>query len=48
MGSRNAVGSCSVTYVEDEWLPHHVMELTTRQGYTYSLYRHIMPTLPGL
>ncbi len=31
-------------YVEDVWFPNHVMELTTRQNYTYSLNRHIMPT----
>src|SRR5450631_3399567 len=31
-------------YVEDIWFPNHVMELTTRQNYTYSLNRHIMPT----
>ena len=30
-------------YVEEEWLPHHVMEATTREGYTYSIYKHIMP-----
>lgn len=30
-------------YVEDTWLPNHVMEPTTREGYTYSLYKHIMP-----
>jgi integrase len=30
-------------YVEDTWLPNHEMEVTTRQKYTYSLYRHIMP-----
>jgi integrase len=30
-------------YVEDEWLPNHVMEPTTRQAYTYSIYRHILP-----
>jgi integrase len=29
-------------YVEDEWLPHHVMELSTRESYTYSLYAHTM------
>jgi integrase len=29
-------------YVEVEWLPHHEMEPTTREGYTYSLYAHIM------
>jgi integrase len=31
-------------YVEDVWFPNHVMELTTRQNYTYSLTRHILPT----
>ncbi len=31
-------------YVEEEWLPHHVMEPTTREGYTYSIYAHIMNT----
>lgn len=30
-------------YVEDMWLPHHVMEATTRQSYTYAIYKHIMP-----
>lgn len=29
-------------YVEDEWLPNHVMEPSTREGYTYSLYAHAM------
>jgi integrase len=28
--------------VEEEWLPHHVMEASTREGYTYSLYAHIL------
>jgi integrase len=27
----------------DTWLPHHVMEPSTREGYTYSIYKHIMP-----
>ena len=27
-------------YVEEEWLPHHVMEPSTREGYTYSLHAH--------
>lgn len=31
-------------YVEEEWLPHHVMESTTREGYTYSIYAHLMDT----
>ena len=30
-------------YVEEEWLPNHVMELTTREGYTYQLNKHILP-----
>jgi integrase len=30
-------------YVEEEWLPHHVMEASTRQGYTYSIKKHITP-----
>ena len=34
-------------YVEETWFPNHVMELTTRQNYTYSLNRHIMPTFAG-
>ena len=29
-------------YVEVEWLPNHVMEATTREGYTYSVYKHIL------
>jgi integrase len=29
-------------YVEQEWLPNHVMEPSTREGYTYALYAHIM------
>lgn len=31
-------------YVEEEWLPNHVMEATTREGYTYSIYAHLMDT----
>ena len=30
-------------YVTEEWLPHHVVEATTREGYTYQLGKHIMP-----
>ena len=29
-------------YVE-VWLPGHQIEATTRQSYTYSLYKHLMP-----
>jgi integrase len=34
-------------YVEDVWFPNHVVELTTKQNYTYSLNRHILPTFAG-
>lgn len=30
-------------YVEETWLPHHQMEASTRQRYTYSLRKHILP-----
>jgi integrase len=30
-------------YVEEIWLPRHMVELTTRQSYTYSIYKHLMP-----
>jgi site-specific recombinase XerD len=30
-------------YVEEEWLPNHVMEATTRESYTYSINKHILP-----
>jgi integrase len=33
------------TYVEDKWLPHHVIEPTTREKYTYYLDAHILPEL---
>jgi integrase len=29
--------------VEEAWLPHHVMEVTTREGYSYQIGKHIMP-----
>lgn len=35
-------------YVEETWLPNHVMEASTREGYTYSIYKHIMPTFGGM
>ena len=31
------------TYVEKEWLPNHVMEATTRDGYTGQVRKHITP-----
>jgi integrase len=30
-------------YVTEEWLPNHVIEVTTRESYTYQLNKHIMP-----
>jgi integrase len=30
-------------YVEETWLPHHVIEPTTREKYSYCLDAHIMP-----
>jgi integrase len=30
-------------YVTEEWLPNHVMEVSTRESYTYQLNKHIMP-----
>ena len=30
-------------YVNEEWLPNHVMEVTTREAYTYQIGKHIMP-----
>ena len=30
-------------YVTEEWLPNHVMEVTTREAYTYQIGKHILP-----
>src|ERR1022692_4829707 len=30
-------------YVTEEWLPHHVMEATTREAYTYQIGKQILP-----
>jgi integrase len=30
-------------YVTEEWLPHHVIEASTREAYTYQIGKHIMP-----
>src|ERR1700691_5209798 len=32
-------------YVEEKWLPNHVLEPTTREKYTYYLGAHILPAL---
>jgi integrase len=30
-------------YLEETWLPNHEVEPATRQSYTYSIYKHILP-----
>jgi hypothetical protein len=35
-------------YVTDVWLPNHVMEATTREGYAYSIDKHIIPWFGGM
>jgi len=35
-------------YVETEWLPNHVMEVSTREGYTFSIHAHLMDTFGTL
>lgn len=30
-------------YAVESWLPHHVMEASTREGYTYTLHKHLAP-----
>jgi integrase len=30
-------------YVTERWLPFHVIEVSTRQGYVYPIERHLMP-----
>jgi integrase len=30
-------------YVTEEWLPHHVIEASTREAYTYQINKHILP-----
>jgi hypothetical protein len=35
-------------YVTQTWLPNHVMELSTRQSYTYVINKHILPEFRSL
>ncbi|MBA9002160.1 tyrosine-type recombinase/integrase [Thermomonospora cellulosilytica] len=30
------------TYVKERWLPHHVLEASTRQDYTYEIDKHLL------
>jgi site-specific recombinase XerD len=34
-------------YIQEEWLPHHVIEASTRESYTYVLNRYIRPSKLG-
>jgi len=36
------------SYVQDVWLPNHMIELSTRQNYTYYLDRYILPEFGGM
>jgi integrase len=31
------------TYVDDIWFPHHVLEPSTREGYRYTIDKHLIP-----
>jgi Phage integrase, N-terminal SAM-like domain len=43
-GSNRARGRMKFQrYVEDSWLPNHVMEHTTRESHTCAIYKHILP-----
>lgn len=35
-------------YIENTWLPNHEMEASTREGYTYAIYKHLMPEFGGM
>ena len=35
-------------YVGETWLPNHVLELSTRQSYTYVINKHILPEFRSL
>jgi integrase len=35
-------------YVETTWLPNHQIELTTRERYTYTIGKHLMPEFGGM
>lgn len=35
-------------YVEEEWFPNHVIELTTRENYRYILNKYVLPELGGM
>jgi hypothetical protein len=32
-------------YVAESWLPHHVVEPTTKEGYRYYIDRYLMPDI---
>ena len=35
-------------YVEEEWFPNHMIELTTRENYRYILNKYVLPELGGI
>jgi integrase len=35
-------------YVRETWLPNHVVELSTRQNYTYYINRYLLPEFGGM
>ena len=35
-------------YVDESWLPHHVVEPTTKEGYRYCIDRHLMPVFGSM
>lgn len=42
LGDRRRGRQTFQTYVEKKWLPHQVLEATTRQDYTYKINKHLM------
>ncbi len=36
------------TYVNETWLPNHVMEASTRESYTYQIAKHVLPWFGGM
>ena len=43
------IGKLTFTrYVEDVWFPNHVLEPSTREGYRYSLNKHLLPTFGSM
>ena len=43
LGDRRRGRQTFERYVRDTWLPNHQMEATTRERYTYTINRHLLP-----